>query len=88
MNSTVTATYAKIHLGELLNRAGFKNEKIFIKKNNNIIAMLAPVHDNTENPSNNIVAKFAGSIDITDKEAEDWTDEIISRRKKSKHWSK
>ena len=50
--------------------------------------MLAPVHDNTENPSNNIVAKFAGSIDITDKEAEDWTDEIISRRKKSKHWSK
>ena len=80
MTSTVTATYAKIHLGELLNRVGFSKEKVFIKRNNKTIAVLSAVPDKKSKADSSALMKFAGSLDISDKEAEDWINEVRLRR--------
>ncbi len=88
MTSTVNATYAKIHLGELLNRVGFNKEKIFIKRNNKTIAVLSSAFDDQTDPEISPLKKFAGFLDLSEKEAAEWKTEIISRRKNSSRYKK
>lgn len=87
MAATVTATYAKNHLGEILRRVDAGKEMIVIERNGEAVAVLAPVSGAArEAMRNEKLLALAGALRLSNKEADAWTDEVRSRRTASKRW--